>query len=117
MAASAWKKKIVVDDGSIDETSQCAGRAGAVVVRHPYNKGNGAAVKSGIRCFFYGYGDHRDLHSFPTRRSSDLVATVAAFLAAALLAGRLASRLAMQVQRSEERRVGKECRSRWSADH
>src|SRR6266496_56853 len=24
--------------------------------------------------FFYGYGDHRDLHSFPTRRSSDLAA-------------------------------------------
>src|SRR5437762_7028853 len=23
--------------------------------------------------FLYGYGDHRDLHSFPTRRSSDLV--------------------------------------------
>src|SRR5690242_21924701 len=23
--------------------------------------------------FFKGYGDHRDLHSFPTRRSSDLV--------------------------------------------
>src|SRR5438067_8791484 len=22
--------------------------------------------------FFYYYGDHRDLHSFPTRRSSDL---------------------------------------------
>src|SRR5205814_10297978 len=22
--------------------------------------------------FFYGYGPHRDLHSFPTRRSSDL---------------------------------------------
>src|SRR5690348_17995335 len=22
--------------------------------------------------FFYAYGDHRDLHSFPTRRSSDL---------------------------------------------
>src|SRR5437762_6511413 len=22
--------------------------------------------------FFYGYGAHRDLHSFPTRRSSDL---------------------------------------------
>src|SRR5258708_7408855 len=34
-------------------------------------------------------GDHRDLHSFPTRRSSDLP------------------------PRSEERRVGKECRSRW----
>src|SRR5439155_24659058 len=25
--------------------------------------------------FFYSYGDHRDLHSFPTRRSSDLVLT------------------------------------------
>src|SRR5690242_21606415 len=25
-----------------------------------------------IAFFFYGYGDHRDLHSFPTRRSSDL---------------------------------------------
>src|SRR5438128_11694255 len=24
--------------------------------------------------FFYSYGDHRDLHSFPTRRSSDLPA-------------------------------------------
>src|SRR5205809_8143959 len=23
--------------------------------------------------FFYAHGDHRDLHSFPTRRSSDLV--------------------------------------------
>src|SRR5438034_8610588 len=23
--------------------------------------------------FFYGSGDHRDLHSFPTRRSSDLL--------------------------------------------
>src|ERR1039457_7332509 len=25
------------------------------------------------RFFFKGYGDHRDLHSFPTRRSSDLM--------------------------------------------
>src|SRR6267143_4076927 len=25
-----------------------------------------------ISFFFYRYGDHRDLHSFPTRRSSDL---------------------------------------------
>src|SRR5438874_10433849 len=26
--------------------------------------------------FFYCYGDHRDLHSFPTRRSSDLGCSV-----------------------------------------
>src|SRR5438270_7524796 len=28
--------------------------------------------------FFYRYGGHRDLHSFPTRRSSDLLATARA---------------------------------------
>lgn len=40
---------IVVDDGSTDRTAPLAERAGAKVVRHPYNIGNGAAVKSGIR--------------------------------------------------------------------
>jgi glycosyltransferase involved in cell wall biosynthesis len=48
-AAAAWHEIIVVDDGSHDETSARACAAGATVVRHPYNKGNGAAVKSGIR--------------------------------------------------------------------
>jgi glycosyltransferase involved in cell wall biosynthesis len=38
-----------VDDGSVDDTEARARAAGARVVRHPYNKGNGAAVKSGIR--------------------------------------------------------------------
>lgn len=40
---------IVVDDGSDDGTGEHAAAAGARVVRHPYNKGNGAAVKSGLR--------------------------------------------------------------------
>src|SRR5207237_3364484 len=40
---------IVVDDGSADDTAARARDAGACVIRHPYNKGNGAAVKSGIR--------------------------------------------------------------------
>ena len=48
-AAAAWKEIIVVDDGSHDDTAVRAEAAGAVVVRHPYNKGNGAAVKTGIR--------------------------------------------------------------------
>jgi glycosyltransferase involved in cell wall biosynthesis len=47
--AGAWRELIVVDDGSNDETAARAAEAGARVVRHPYNKGNGAAVKSGIR--------------------------------------------------------------------
>jgi glycosyltransferase involved in cell wall biosynthesis len=46
---ASWHEIIVVDDGSADATATCAREAGATVVRHPYNKGNGAAVKTGIR--------------------------------------------------------------------
>jgi len=47
--AAAWHEVIVVDDGSVDDTAARASAAGARVVRHPYNKGNGAAVKTAIR--------------------------------------------------------------------
>ncbi len=40
---------IIVDDGSTDDSAAVAGRLGSKVVRHPYNIGNGAAIKSGIR--------------------------------------------------------------------
>lgn len=40
---------VVVDDGSGDGTGAEALAAGARVVAHPYNIGNGAAIKSGIR--------------------------------------------------------------------
>jgi len=48
-AAAAWGEILVVDDGSQDETAERARTAGARVIRHPYNKGNGAAVKTGVR--------------------------------------------------------------------
>jgi len=39
---------IVVDDGSADTTGDVARRAGAVVLRHPTNRGKGAALRTGL---------------------------------------------------------------------
>ena len=41
---------VVVDDGSTDESAWVAEQAGAIVVRHPSNRGYGAALRS---CFRY----------------------------------------------------------------
>ena len=49
LAEGPWHEVIVVDDGSQDGTGEEAKRAGATVIRHPYNKGNGASVKTGVR--------------------------------------------------------------------
>ena len=56
---------IVVNDGSSDNTAEAAKDAGAIVYSHPYNIGNGAAIKSGIRIasgeillFMDGDGQH-----------------------------------------------------------
>lgn len=40
---------IVVDDGSTDLTASVSRELGAKVVSHPYSKGNGAAIKTGVR--------------------------------------------------------------------
>lgn len=56
---------VVVDDHSADGTATVANDMGARVIRHPYNMGNGAAIKSGIRAatgdilvFMDGDGQH-----------------------------------------------------------
>lgn len=40
---------IVINDGSEDDTGQVSKEAGAIVYSHPYNIGNGAAIRSGVR--------------------------------------------------------------------
>lgn len=40
---------LVIDDGSTDATAREAERAGAVVISHPLNKGNGACLKTALR--------------------------------------------------------------------
>ena len=52
---------LVVDDGSSDETSQVSAEAGAVVVRHPMNRGQGAALQTGF--------------AFAMRQDADVVVT------------------------------------------
>lgn len=57
---------IVVNDGSTDETSSVCSRLDVTEVKHPYSKGNGAAIKSGARAasqeiivFMDADGQHR----------------------------------------------------------
>jgi glycosyltransferase involved in cell wall biosynthesis len=45
-----FDKVLVVDDGSADATAAAAAQAGALVLRHLLNRGQGAALKTGIDC-------------------------------------------------------------------
>lgn len=57
---------VLVDDGSTDDTARIGAENGARVISHPYAKGNGAAVKTGVRAakgdilvFMDADGQHR----------------------------------------------------------
>jgi glycosyltransferase involved in cell wall biosynthesis len=61
---------LVVDDGSEDETARVAREGGALVVRHPRNRGLGAAVRTGLRAAVRAGADavaylDADLEYFP----------------------------------------------------
>lgn len=45
---SVFDHVVVVDDGSADDTGGIAHRAGAHLVRHPVNLGQGAAIQTGV---------------------------------------------------------------------
>ena len=47
-ARASFPKIVCVDDGSTDDSAAIAERAGAVVVRHPINLGQGAALQTGF---------------------------------------------------------------------
>ena len=48
---------VLVDDASTDATAEVAERAGAVMVRHPVNLGQGAALQTGIEFALYKGSD------------------------------------------------------------
>jgi glycosyltransferase involved in cell wall biosynthesis len=67
---SVFDHVVCVDDGSIDGTGEIARRAGAHLVRHPTNLGQGAAIQTGVEyarkqpgaqvfATFDGDGQHR----------------------------------------------------------
>ncbi len=47
-ARQIFPNVVCVDDGSTDSTAEIASHAGAYVVRHPLNLGQGAAIQTGI---------------------------------------------------------------------
>jgi glycosyltransferase involved in cell wall biosynthesis len=51
-ARNVFPDVVVVDDGSSDATAEAARGAGAEVVRHPVNRGKGAALATAFRTLF-----------------------------------------------------------------
>lgn len=47
-AKTVFSKIVCIDDGSSDDSAQVASEAGAVIVAHPINLGQGAALQTGL---------------------------------------------------------------------
>jgi len=76
---SAGYRVAVVDDGSTDATGVQAAGAGAVVVRHPINLGQGAAIQTGIE---FALGDGADVLVIFDADGQHRTADIAVLLAA-----------------------------------
>ena len=69
----------VVDDGSIDGTRDMSEKAGARVIHHSHNLGNGAALKSGLQhTFESGFNDVVTLDADGAHRSEDVKVVISA---------------------------------------
>jgi len=68
---------IVVDDGSKDRTVQLIKEYPVKIIQHEYNKGYGAALKTGIRCAQYGIIAISDADgTYPVERIPELVSFI-----------------------------------------
>ena len=79
-ARRTFRHIVVVDDGARDDSAAKAEAAGAVVVRHPINLGQGAALQTGI-CYVLERTDARYLITFDAdgqHSAADAAAMVAA---------------------------------------
>jgi glycosyltransferase involved in cell wall biosynthesis len=52
---------IVIDDGSIDRTSELSKKSGAIVLRHNKNKGKGEALNTGFEYILNNYRDVKNI--------------------------------------------------------
>src|SRR5947208_7114819 len=122
-AARAHAPVLVVDDGSEDASAAAARAAGAEILRHPRRLGKGQAIRTGIAAArsrgasvvvtLDGDGQH-DPQDLPA-----VLDTSQSSPRAIVIGTRLAEAGALEPDRlrSEERRVGKEGRSRWGREH
>lgn len=82
--AARGHRVVVIDDGSSDDTPLAARRAGAIVLRHAINRGQGAALQTGITYALRNGAEHIVTFDSDGQHAAEDVDT----LVAPLLAGR-----------------------------
>ena len=133
---------VCIDDGSTDNSIEQIERTGAILLKHPINMGQGAALQTGIEfartlpgvnyfVTFDADGQHciKDAASMVKKIKEEKVDIIfgSRFIGKTENMSRVKgvvlklatwfSNITSGTTRSEERRVGKECRSRWSPYH